>query len=383
MSTSTSRLAVETPAQTLTGGVPAWKHELNERLQATRIRHTRKTMGQAEQPSLPSLEHLAKPETRASRLAAKVAQRYANAPSYSEILAAEARAAARAAEAAAEAARQVCAAVEAMENSRSPQSSSAPPPKEEKHIDAAAADRLLIADSPEESLIAPAEPLPVNLIEFPRELVATRRARPRLAEGPLRESSEEMAHNQSQLRIFEVEPESISKEMRLEAAVPEWSSIRLDAEPASLSLAQEPTAPPKPALEAASLEDRLMATTVDVALVSFAFVLFVLVFAACTTYVPMGKPALIAAALVMGSLLLLYEYIFFRFAEATPGMRYAKIALCTFDDENPTRKAMRGRILFLLLSAAPLGMGFVWAWFDTDRLAWHDRLSRMYQRSYR
>ena len=51
-------------------------------------------------------------------------------------------------------------------------------------------------------------PLPANLIEFPRELVATRKARPRLAEGPLREE----LPPEPQLRIFEVEPEQISTE---------------------------------------------------------------------------------------------------------------------------------------------------------------------------
>jgi hypothetical protein len=63
-------------------------------------------------------------------------------------------------------------------------------------------------------------------------------------------------------------------------------------------------------------------------------------------------------------------------------MRYARIALCTFSDENPTRSAMRRRTWALLLSACPLGMGFLWACLDDDRLGWHDRISRMYQRSY-
>jgi uncharacterized RDD family membrane protein YckC len=85
---------------------------------------------------------------------------------------------------------------------------------------------------------------------------------------------------------------------------------------------------------------------------------------------------------VLTGFCLLYQFLFFKYAEGTPGMRYAKIALCTFDDENPTRKAMCRRVLFLLLSAAPLGLGFFWAWFDPDRLTWHDRLSRIYQRSY-
>src|SRR5271155_87387 len=75
--------------------VPAWKQELNERLAATRSRRLR-IQGehiQGEQVPLPGLEHLEhKVESRASRLAAKVAQRYANAPSYSEVFAAKARA---------------------------------------------------------------------------------------------------------------------------------------------------------------------------------------------------------------------------------------------------------------------------------------------------
>ena len=76
------------------------------------------------------------------------------------------------------------------------------------------------------------------------------------------------------------------------------------------------------------------------------------------------------------------DLLFFWFSEATPGMRCARIALCTFDDENPTRRAIRRRGLAMLLSACPLGLGFLWAALDEDRLTWHDRISRMYQRSY-
>jgi hypothetical protein len=63
-------------------------------------------------------------------------------------------------------------------------------------------------------------------------------------------------------------------------------------------------------------------------------------------------------------------------------MRAARIALCTFADGNPARSAMRRRILAVLLSACPLGLGFLWAALDEERLTWHDRVSRMYQRSY-
>jgi uncharacterized RDD family membrane protein YckC len=78
----------------------------------------------------------------------------------------------------------------------------------------------------------------------------------------------------------------------------------------------------------------------------------------------------------------LYHLLFFTFSEATPGMRYARIGLCTLSDDNPSRSAMRRRLFAILLSACPLGIGFLWACLDEDGLGWHDRISRMYQRSY-
>jgi hypothetical protein len=64
-------------------------------------------------------------------------------------------------------------------------------------------------------------------------------------------------------------------------------------------------------------------------------------------------------------------------------MRCARIALCTFDDENPDRRALRHRIAAACLAALPLGLGFFWALLDEDHLGWHDRMTRTYQRSYR
>jgi uncharacterized RDD family membrane protein YckC len=92
--------------------------------------------------------------------------------------------------------------------------------------------------------------------------------------------------------------------------------------------------------------------------------------------------ALAFSALVLALFYLLYHALFFSFSESTPGMRRARIALCTFDDENPTRRAMRRRILAVLVSVCPLGLGLLWAVLDEDRLAWHDRLTRIYQRAY-
>ena len=63
-------------------------------------------------------------------------------------------------------------------------------------------------------------------------------------------------------------------------------------------------------------------------------------------------------------------------------MRYARIALCTFDDENPTVDQMRMRIPALLLATLPAALGLLWALFDKEHLGWQDRLTKTYQRKY-
>ncbi len=75
-----------------------------------------------------------------------------------------------------------------------------------------------------------------------------------------------------------------------------------------------------------------------------------------------------------------YQAFFFTLARATPGMKYAGIGLCTLDGLTPSRAQRCRRLMALLLSVLPLGLGLVWALFDDDHLTWHDRLSRTYLR---
>jgi len=75
-----------------------------------------------------------------------------------------------------------------------------------------------------------------------------------------------------------------------------------------------------------------------------------------------------------------YHACFMTLARATPGMRYAGIELNTFSGYTTTRGQRCGRLLALLLSVLPLGLGMVWALFDDGGLTWHDRLSKTYLR---
>jgi uncharacterized RDD family membrane protein YckC len=240
--------------------------------------------------------------------------------------------------------------------------------------------------------------IPANLIEFPRQLVAARKARPRLAEGPLREDADQTHQNvpAAQLRIFEVEAAQISTSPVVESVTPEWSSILLAAHPVSAPVeTREAPFQPEHRPEAARLNLRLMASVVDGCIITASFFVFVAAFAftvgklsgnpaaLAVSVVPMSlQTAAIGTAGTLAVLTLLYQLLFFTFSEATPGMRYARIGLCTLSDDNPTRSAMRRRIFATVLAACPLGIGFLWAWMDEDGLGWHDRISRMYQRSY-
>ncbi len=421
---------------------PAWKEEVNRRLAAHK---NRKGMSVVEQDA--SAQTRSAAGSRAALAAARVAARYANAPSFSEMQAAEAHAALRAAEAATRAALKAQVAAQAalfhLETAEQEQFSR----EEDSAMDIAAEEPVELAVrqpwEPEADSVAatsrrleirwepdlparpagppaaparheseefetaeevwptatgrsadwaanqpiepvePAQPIHANLIEFPRELVATRRMRPRLT----RAEHDGTGDLFGQLSIFEVDPSAISIEPEAptaEAEVPapawngaEWSGIELDEQPDEDTERQGELAP---ALHLAPFGLRLMAIAVDAALIAGAACAVVAEAARHMQHPPAMKAAelgAMAALLVAG---VAYYALFFALAKSTPGMKYARISLCTFDDEIPTPAQLRGRLGALLLSLLPVGLGVAWAIFDDDHLAWHDRLSRTYPR---
>lgn len=226
-------------------------------------------------------------------------------------------------------------------------------------------------------------PLPANLIEFPRELIAARKARPRLAEGPLRE---EMAA-EPQLRIFEVEAEQISIQPRADeetvAEAPIWQGLMLDAAPLRAPRQHQHAA--SKLVDIAPISRRLMSAVVDACCIGVAIIGFwtIAAWLCGPGLTGMSRPMLaLAVVFTLAIAGVIYQALFFCLNDATPGMRYARIALCTFAEASPTRPAMRRRLLAMLIAACPLGLGLLWAWMDDDRLAWHDRISRIYQRTY-
>lgn len=251
-------------------------------------------------------------------------------------------------------------------------------------------------------VVEPALPIHANLIEFPREIVATRKVRPRLAEGPLGSATEHGA----QLSIFEVDPGAISTEPMAGGAQdetstpewtkPEWSGIELDAQPrreymdrsaAEALLEQEleeedAALAAAPVVKLAPVSRRLMATVVNGTLIAGASLGACLMAAEKLQTAPSLRAVEIGAAVALVVVGALYQALFYGLTEATPGMKYAQVSLCTFDGKTPTRARRFGRLAALALSVLPVGLGLMWAIFDEDHLSWHDRLSGTYLRQY-
>ncbi len=241
-----------------------------------------------------------------------------------------------------------------------------------------------LRDTPIE--VAENEPGHANLIQFPRELVATRKMRPRLAE-PSSAGTEE-----GQLSIFEVDPSTVSTEAAAPAVAvlddvpssiwnrPEWSGMQLDKHPAAkVASAPVATSDAEP-LPVASIGLRMLAAVVDCSLILASFVTIGFLAAHNFDRVPVGKTAELEGVVAMAAIGLLYYAFFFALAISTPGMRYAGIGLCTFDEQTPTRGQLWRRLGALTLSLLPVGLGLVWSIFDEEHLSWHDRFSQTYLR---
>jgi uncharacterized RDD family membrane protein YckC len=229
------------------------------------------------------------------------------------------------------------------------------------------------------------QPIAANLIQFPREVVATRRLRPRRIEGPL--AALETA---PQLSIFEVDAAFVSTQPTAPAAdeqaapgwmQPGWATV--EPEPrAQEELRQEQAATHAASkiVDLAAVDRRAMAIMIDGALTLTGFAGLVWLTAASGLLVHSARAFEFVAAVLLLLVCAGYQALFSALTKSTPGMWYAGIGLCTTDGYVPNRAQYWRRLAALPLSVMPLGLGLAWSLFDEDQLTWHDRLSGTYLR---
>lgn len=206
---------------------------------------------------------------------------------------------------------------------------------------------LAVATNPQ------AEPIR-KILEFPR---------------PVAPPKDELAEPvQSRPRIMEAQ-EAVPPPPALGGIVME------EREPAETTPAQLTFEVP---VRVASTWRRALAAALDFFLVGAAFTIFAAIAFRFTGAI-LPRPQLIAAAAaVLAGLWSCYQYLLVVSTGNTPGLRMMKLRLLHINGAPLSRQMRRCRVLASLLSAASLGLGYLWCFLDEDRLCWHDRITHSY-----
>ena len=131
-------------------------------------------------------------------------------------------------------------------------------------------------------------------------------------------------------------------------------------------------------VQSGSLARRMFASAIDGVIIAVATALFGIIFWKVAGIRPPRIQLLGLAAVVPCMLWAAYQYLLIVYAATTPGLRIAGLDLTRFEGTTTTRSLRRWRVLAAWLSAASLGMGYVWVFLDEDALCWHDRITRTY-----
>ena len=228
-----------------------------------------------------------------------------------------------------------------------PRAAACPPPSRSEAATAAAAMPEEVEEPP--VLMPDAN----NIIEFPRPLV------------PPPPRPDELAESMLDLpRILDA-PETVSKQVPLGGIIlqPEEATVASDLELP---------------LPVAALGRRMLAAGVDGVLVSVATLLFALIANRIAALLPSARVLLGLGVALPAILWAAFQYVFLVYTASTPGMRLTGLRLSDFDGSTPGRSTRRWRALAMALSAASLGLGFLWCLLDEDTLCWHDRITRTY-----
>lgn len=129
-------------------------------------------------------------------------------------------------------------------------------------------------------------------------------------------------------------------------------------------------------LQPATVWDRFGAGIIDTLLVMSSWLIFSLVTIIFTDFQVRSISAGLTLGLVFEAIALSYFFLFTVLHTRTPGMGYMGLAIVRFDGEVLSFRDVALRIFGYCISMGCFGLGFLWACFDSERLTWHDRISK-------
>ncbi len=205
------------------------------------------------------------------------------------------------------------------------------------------------------------------------ELAAPALDGPRILDAPEAESG--FHETDFVVETETVPPVQVASRAEQMQLLPSFDDIHL--EPESSRLTDELDVIP----HAAPLNQRVTAGLVDAAVVFVAGGVFTLTFLQLAEEMPKSRLIMPCILAVGGVFWLAFQYLFLIYGRRTPGMKLAQLELCMFDGKPVPVSARRSRALASALSGFAVGLGYLWAFIDEDRLGWHDRISQTYLKS--
>jgi len=143
-----------------------------------------------------------------------------------------------------------------------------------------------------------------------------------------------------------------------------------------------PLQPPAEAAEilpaVAPLPLRGLAGLLDLAVVTVAAGVFLGTFHSMGGAVAAARQATVGFSLAAAALAGFYFFVYVCYSGETPGLQWLGLRVVDLQGHPPARGPLFARALGGLLSAAALGMGYLWAVADEEGLTWHDRMSKTF-----
>jgi uncharacterized RDD family membrane protein YckC len=128
----------------------------------------------------------------------------------------------------------------------------------------------------------------------------------------------------------------------------------------------------------ASLKSRFIAGLLDVCVVALALGVFVAVTHFTNPLILTGPDRWSVMGGAFAVLLVIYWVAYLRLMGSTAGMHWTGLRVWNLDSQPPDTQQRWTRAFGTVLSAAALGVGFLWSIFDEQHFTWHDRVSKTF-----